>query len=211
LFESLLKLAGSTQPLWDTSGGRAVLEYLTRPILKGLSPSARFSRDIVLPRLATQTLRQRFASLTEESGGEGTVAYFHGCAANYFRDGVGEAVIRLLQRQGARPVLPRQRCSGTPIETYGHRELARKYARFNLESLRRFETVVTGCASCTFMLKDYARLCSDEQDRSRAADLARRVKHITEFLVETGIRSPNSASGIPQQTIAYHSSCHLRA
>ncbi|HTN43282.1 MAG TPA: FAD-binding and (Fe-S)-binding domain-containing protein [Nitrospiria bacterium] len=211
LFESLLKWAGWTQPLWNTSPGRAALEYLTLPVLKALSPSARLSRDIVLPRLATQTLRHRFASFTEEAGGKGTVAYFHGCAANYFRDGVGEAVIRLLQRQGIRPVLPRQHCSGTPIETYGHRELARKHARFNMESLRRFETVVTGCASCTFMLKDYARFCSDEKERAQAAELARRVKHITEFLVETGTRSSNSAPGTPQQTVAYHSSCHLRA
>ncbi|MBI3596579.1 MAG: FAD-binding oxidoreductase, partial [Nitrospirae bacterium] len=211
LFESLLKLAGWTQPLWDTSAGRTVLEYLTRPILMGLSPTARLSCKIILPRLATRTLRQRFASLTEEAGGNGTVAYFHGCAANYFRDGVGEAVIRLLQRQGTRPVLPRQRCSGTPIETYGHRELARKYARFNMESLLRFETVVTGCASCTFMLKDYARLCSDEQDRARAADLAGRVKHITEYLIETGTRPPNPAADVPPKTVAYHSSCHLRA
>jgi len=211
LFETFLKMAGWTQPLWDTSLGRAVLEYITRPIIKGLSPTAQFSRHIILPRLATRTLRQRFTSLTEETGGHGTVAYFHGCAANYFRDGVGEAVIHLLQRQGTRPVLPRQRCSGTPIETYGHRDRVREYARFNIESLLRFETVVTGCASCTFMLKDYARLFSKEQDQARAVDLAGRVKHITEYLIEAGTRPLNPTAVPPPKTVAYHSSCHLRA
>lgn len=211
LFESLLKLAGLTQAVWDNSIGRSVLDYLTRPVLKGLSPTARFSRHIILPRLATRTLRQRFASLTDDAGSNGTLAYFHGCAANYFRDGVGDAVIRLLQRQGASLVLPRQRCSGTPIETYGHRDRVREYARFNIESLRRFETVVTGCASCTFMLKDYGRLFSNEQERNQATDLAGRVKHITEYLVQSGIDLPVAETDVIPKTVTYHSSCHLRA
>ena len=213
LFGTFLKLAGLTQPIWDTSLGRAVLDYVSRPILKALSPTARFSSKILLPRLAVRTLRGRFASLTEEKGGEGTVAYFHGCAADYFRDGVGESVIQLLQRRGVRAVLPRQRCSGTPIETYGHQDRVREYARFNIQSLRRYETVVTGCASCTFMLKDYARLFTDEKEQAGAAELAGRVKHITEYLVRAGLQLPESADdpSAPQQTVAYHASCHLRA
>lgn len=211
VFESLLKVAAWTQPIWDTSAGRAVLEHLTRPILTALSPTASLSRKIILPRLSTRTLRQRHFPLTEESGHQNRVAYFHGCAANYFQDGVGDAVIRLLQRQGVRPVLPRQRCSGTPIETYGHRDRVREYARFNMESLLRFETVITGCASCTFMLKDYARFFIDEQDRTRAGALARRVKHITEFLIEKEPRSGSPPEDVPTRTVAYHSSCHLRA
>ncbi|MBI3811183.1 MAG: FAD-binding oxidoreductase [Nitrospirae bacterium] len=210
LFESFLKLAGLLQPLWDRPLGRTALEYLTRPILAFISPTARLSPEINLPRLATKTLRRRFASLTEEKGASGATAYFHGCAANYFQDGVGDAVIRLLQRQGAGPVLPKQRCSGTPIETYGHRDRVRDDARFNMDSLLRYETVVTGCASCTFMLKDYARFFTDEKEQARAADLASRVKHITEFLVQLGLQFPEPDGG-PERTVAYHSSCHLRA
>jgi len=210
LFELFLQLAGWIQPLWDRPIGRAALDSLTRPILKFISPTARLSREIVLPRLATKTLRRRYAALTEEKGAEGTTAYFHGCAANYFQDGVGDAVIRLLKRQGARPVLPRQRCSGTPIETYGHRDRVRDNARFNMDSLLRYKTVVTGCASCTFMLKDYARFFTDEKEQARAADLAGRVKHITEYLLQSGVQFPES-DGSPTRTVAYHSSCHLRA
>ncbi|MBI3610955.1 MAG: FAD-binding oxidoreductase [Nitrospirae bacterium] len=214
LFESFLKLAGLTQPIWDTRLGRATLDYMSRPILKALASTARLSPDVILPRLAVRTLRKRHASLTEEAGAAGTTAYFHGCAADYFRDGVGDAVIRLLQRQGARVVLPRQRCSGTPIETYGHRDRVREYARFNTASLLRFKTVVTGCASCTFMLKDYARFFTDEKGRAEATELAGRVKHITEYLVETGLQLPGWADVGPagsERTVTYHSSCHLRA
>ena len=211
VFEFLIKAAARTQSLWDTPFGRAALDRLTRPVLRRLAPTARLSPGILLPRLAARTLRERFAPLTEEAGRTGRVAYFHGCAANYFNDGVGEAVIRLMERQGEGVVLPRQRCSGTPIETYGHAERARQCARFNLESLQRYDTVVTGCASCTHMLKDYARLLPDEPDRAMASSLAGRVRHITEYLIETGFKFPEETAGGPQKTVAYHSSCHLRA
>jgi Fe-S oxidoreductase len=61
------------------------------------------------------------------------------------------------------------------------------------------------------MLKDYARLFSNEQDQVRAVDLAGRVKHITEYLIEAGTRPPNPTGDVPPKTVAYHSSCHLRA
>jgi FAD/FMN-containing dehydrogenase/Fe-S oxidoreductase len=210
-FEFSLKLAGATQGFWDRPFGRRTLDYLSRPILRLLSKTARLSPEIQLPPLATQTLRRRFNALTENGPGPGSVAYFHGCAANYFRDGVGDAIIRLLQRQGARVALPPQRCSGTPIETYGFRERTMENARYNIDSLRGYETVVTGCASCTFMLKDYARLMPDDKTRGEAADLAGKVQHISEFLHRAGLKLPETSPGGVERTVAYHSSCHLRA
>jgi Fe-S oxidoreductase len=144
------------------------------------------------------------------------VAYFHGCAANYFDDGVGDAVITVLRRLNQEPDLPPQRCSGTPIETYGHRTLAKEGARFNLRSLAPYETVVTGCASCTLMLKDYAQLFAGDPEEKEALRLAGRVKHISEVVAEAPVFSaPDAASGQAPRTggrkVTYHSSCHLRA
>lgn len=214
-FEGILRLLARTQPLWDRPIPRRILAGLSRPILRFLSPQARFPAEMILPRLATHTLRKRHHNLTEEAGRQGQVAYFHGCAANYLDDGVGDAVIRLLARRGVEFVLPRQRCSGTPIETYGHREIASRSARFNLESLDRFETIVTGCASCTYALKDYGRLATTEEESASAARLARRVRHITEFLVENkeveGIAQGGEVGGRRGPVVVYHASCHLRA
>jgi FAD/FMN-containing dehydrogenase/Fe-S oxidoreductase len=208
-FEPLLKLAGFTQPLWDRPIPRKLLDVLTRPLLKPLAPTARIPSSLILPRLATRTLRERYRERTEEGGCTGSIAYFHGCAANYFRDGVGDAVIRVLERNGVRVVLPRQSCSGTPVETYGHRELAKAHARRNLESLRRFDRVITSCASCTLMLKDYPKFFEGEERRS-AERLAGRVVHITQFLLnELNLRLP--APRQAERPVTYHSSCHLRA
>lgn len=207
LFEPLLKLAAWTQPIWDNRVGRFLIEQLTRPILRGLAPTARIPADMTLPKLAKRHLRDRYAALTESNS---PIAYFHGCAANYFDDGVGDAVIELLKRIGVEVALPPQRCSGTPIQTYGWIDRVRENARFNIASLERFEKVVTGCASCTFMLKDYVSILPPEE-REEAKRLAEKVVHISEFLAGLpAAKGAPSPSG-KKKKVTYHSSCHLRA
>jgi FAD/FMN-containing dehydrogenase/Fe-S oxidoreductase len=208
LFEPLIKVLARTQGIWDRPLPRRLLEKALAPVLRQLASTAKLPAEMILPRLASRCLRERHAALTEEGGHRGPVAYFHGCAANYFQDGVGDAVIELLRRNGVEPVLPRQRCSGTPIETYGHVSRAKAYARFNIESLDRFDTVVTGCASCTLMLKDYPKWFQGEQ-RSKAQSVAGKVRHISEFLTGAGMTAGPTESR--PRTVTYHSSCHLRA
>jgi Fe-S oxidoreductase len=109
-------------------------------------------------------------------------------------------------------VLPRQRCSGTPLETYGLRDRFLEAVRFNLLSLSRYAIVVTGCASCTLALKDYARLPLKGEEREAARDLAERVFHVSEFLLKhLPLRVPEHAHSPGETPVTYHSSCHLRA
>jgi Fe-S oxidoreductase len=139
------------------------------------------------------------------------VAYFHGCAANYFDDGVGDAVIEVLKKHGVEPALPPQRCSGTPVQTYGHVDLALEGARFNLRSFAPYETVVTGCASCTLMLKDYPTLFPEGTERQQAEALAKKVVHISEFVARSQQHPPMARADGTTKRVTYHSSCHLRA
>ncbi len=237
LFEPLLRLAAWTQPVWDNRIGRRLIEYLTLPILKGLAPTARIPADMVLPKLAKRHLRDRYAALTESTR---PIAYFHGCAANYFDDGVGDAVIEVLKKNGVEVALPPQRCSGTPIQTYGWIDRVRENARFNIASFEKFEKIITGCASCTFMLKDYGSVLPPEEQEG-AKRLAAKVAHISEFLTslsdvgaradkqnETSSDAPTPRARAGQagcslspaketpfsgkkKKVTYHSSCHLRA
>lgn len=214
LFEPLLRVAARTQPLWDRPGPRAWLERLTRPLMRRIAETARLPREMLLPRLAARHLRDRYPELVARArrGGRGGVAYFHGCAANYLDDGVGEAVIAVLRRLGIEPALAPQRCSGTPIQTYGHTALVLEGARFNLASLAGYDTIVTGCASCTLMLKDYPQLFEAGPERDAAERLARRIKHISEVVAESGDDlGRRDGESVPKRTVTYHSSCHLRA
>jgi FAD/FMN-containing dehydrogenase/Fe-S oxidoreductase len=213
-FERMLRWLGKTQSLWDRPLLRRLLEWVTKPIMRRLAPTARIPRELVLPKLASRQLRDRYASLIPlaKATSPGGVAYFHGCAANYFDDGVGDAVIAVLRKHGVEPALPPQRCSGTPIQTYGHEELVRESARFNLTSLASYDTVVTGCASCTLMLKDYPTLFADGEERRQAEALAKKVVHITEFVARSAVQPKMGPTGEGKaMTVTYHSSCHLRA
>ncbi|MDF0666957.1 MAG: FAD-binding and (Fe-S)-binding domain-containing protein [Nitrospira sp.] len=213
-FESRLRFLGSTQYMWDRPFFRKLLEWITRPIMKVLAPTARLPHDLVLPNLARRHLRERYAHLIPD-GTESTphcsVAYFHGCAANYFDDGVGDAVIEVLKKHGVEPALPPQRCSGTPIQTYGQADLVRDGARFNLRSLAPYQTVVTGCASCTLMLKDYPALFSEGTEQQQAEELAKKVVHISEFVARSPQHPHMGKVDGTTKRVTYHSSCHLRA
>ncbi|MDH4153420.1 MAG: FAD-binding oxidoreductase [Nitrospira sp.] len=213
-FESFLRILGTTQRFWDQPLVRRILERVTGPVMKRLAPTARLPHDLRLPKVASRQLRERYAQLIPnetDSSPTRTVAYFHGCAANYFDDGVGDAVIEVLKRHGVEPALPPQRCSGTPVQTYGHVDLVRDGARFNLRSLAPYNTIVTGCASCTLMLKDYPTLFAEGPERLQAEELAKKVVHISEFVARSSEKPPMGKTGGMTKHVTYHSSCHLRA
>lgn len=213
-FDAFLHVLASTQRMWDRPFVRKLLERITGPIMKALAPTARLPHDLVLPKLARRHLRERYAHVATreiEESPTRTVAYFHGCAANYFDDGVGDAVIEVLKKHGVEPALPPQRCSGTPIQTYGHVDLVRDGARFNLRSFAPYETIVTGCASCTLMLKDYPTLFPEGEERQKAESLAKKVVHISEFVARSSAHPPMANTGGTTKRVTYHSSCHLRA
>ena len=209
---SVPKVDGEVPTALGSALIRRLLDRVSRPILSRLAESARFSPAIAMPKFASRHLRDRYPQLAlePEQRRRSAVAYFHGCAANYFDDGVGDAVIAVLRKHGVEPDLPPQRCSGTPIETYGHRELAKEGARMNLRSFTGYETIVTGCASCTLMLKDYPKLFAGEPEQSAAEALASRVTHISEFVAQSPVKPPMAAAGAARK-VTYHSSCHLRA
>ncbi len=212
-FDRYLKVLARFQPLWDRPFVRSIIERVSRPILRRLAETATLSASVSLPKLARWHLRDRYADLVPRGGQapRSKVAYFHGCAANYFDDGVGDAVIAVLRKHGVEPDLPPQRCSGTPIETYGYRDLAKEGARVNLQSLAEYETVVTGCASCTLALKDYPKLFAGQPEQAAAERVAARVKHISEFVAQSPVRPPQAARAGRGPKVTYHSSCHLRA
>ncbi|HEX6728145.1 MAG TPA: FAD-linked oxidase C-terminal domain-containing protein, partial [Nitrospira sp.] len=205
IFESFLRFLGSTQNVWDRPLFRRLLERITAPIMKTLAPTARLPHDLVLPKFAARLLRERYADLipSETSPSTRTVAYFHGCAANYFDDGVGDAVIDVLKKHGVEPALPPQRCCGTPVQTYGHVDLVRDGARFNLRSLAPYETIVTGCASCTLMLKDYPTLFPEGTERQQAEELAKKVVHISEFVVRSPQQPPMAKTDGTTKRVTY--------
>lgn len=209
LFTLATTFMGATQPLWDNKFIRPIIEKVTKPFMNVIAPTAKIAKEMTIPKIASTTLREKYAYLTEESGKTGNVAYFHGCAANYLENGIGEAVINVLSRNGIEPVLPKQRCSGTPILTYGNKDIALENAKFNVDSLLKYDKVITSCASCNLMLKEYTKYLTDDEYQLKAQELHNKIYDISEFVFkELDIVPPKGYK--QKKRVTYHSSCHLR-
>jgi len=63
------------------------------------------------------------------------------------------------------------------------------------------------------MLKqEYQDIFTEAGIKAKAADLSKRVMHITEFLIkEKDLRPPDRKTTDTSRRVTYHSSCHLRA
>jgi len=150
-------------------------------------------------------LFQRLPKVTEPEGEtRGTVAMLSGCVQDrWFRD-VNRATIRVLARNGWRVTVPRsQECCGALAAHNGRLDTARALAERNLRAFADADVVLVNAAGCGAHLQDLGDLL--ETDEARA--FGEKVRDVTAFLFEEGLREP--PSGDPGfGTVAYHDACH---
>jgi len=196
-----LKLGRWLDPIINSSAGRK-LKGLVGDLTLG------FDGDLKPPKAAARSLRRRHPDRIAEKG---EVAFFHGCADNLFESAVGEALFRVFDHLEIPLLMPEQKCCGLPYEVYGLRDNLIEKARFNIDHLREFEAVVTGCASCLLRLKEYADLFDPDDDyHRRAQELAGRCFDISQYLNRREIDWGCFNGGAPLR-VTYHNPCHLRA
>lgn len=140
-----------------------------------------------------------------------TVQLFITCLLDMFYPEVGESVVHVLEKAGAKVDFPPgQTCCGQPAFNAGMRRQARPLA---IQTIQTFEqtrgSIVVPSGSCADMLRHgYAELFADEPGwLKRAQVVAERVYEFTEYLVDKlgAIDLGASYSG----AITYHASCHL--
>jgi glycolate oxidase iron-sulfur subunit len=138
------------------------------------------------------------------------VAYFLGCVQGVMMAEGSKATVEVLAENGCDVVVPSQvKCCGMPMVGYGFKDEARAMARYNIDLLMglNVDAIVTDCATCGSSLKEYPHwLADDPEYAQRAQEFAAKVRDISEFLVEIGIRPP---SGKVQARVTYHDPCHL--
>jgi len=144
------------------------------------------------------------------------VAYFSGCATEFIFPRVGRNLIKILNQSGVEVIFPQQQgCCGIAVFSGGDLETGRQMALHNLEVFSRLDAdlVVTGCATCGSALKDgwASHLAKDEREKARFEAFGRRVRDISELLVELADFKPlRFRSILPENTrVTYHDPCHL--
>lgn len=137
------------------------------------------------------------------------IALHAGCIASVAFSGLNHATIRVLNKNGVEVWVPQgQNCCGALQAHAGYRDEARRLARQNLAAMRdaRFDAIVTNAAGCGSTLKEYGDLLREDDQHSAAEKFAAKVKDISEFLQQLGLRRPIKRI---EARATYQDPCHL--
>jgi glycolate oxidase iron-sulfur subunit len=162
--------------------------------------------------LSARNAAPRFPSRT-------AAALFLGCVGEAVFPHVNRATVRVLNRFGCRVSCPQgQVCCGAIHLHGGRRADAQALARANVDALAGDDPIVTNVAGCGAVLKQYGDLLADDpRYADRAVRFARRVRDVSEYLVErvetNGLPSVGFTlvreSLLAPIRVAYHDPCHL--
>jgi L-lactate dehydrogenase complex protein LldF len=148
-------------------------------------------------------------SLAARGGERVRVAFFRGCLAGELLSQVNADTLEVLVTNGCRVSVPReQACCGAIHEHAGDKDKARELARQNIDAFRGDEVIVTNSGGCGVLLKLYGELLEDDPVYAGPArDFASRVRDLSEFLVDLGLREMPGID--PPVRVTYQDSCHL--
>ena len=174
-------------------------------------------------------MKAHYGTLPEVLPAEGPrrarVALFTGCAADAFFPETNLATARVLQKNGCDVWIPRkQGCCGALHYHAALDEPAKQFARQNFDAFAAggfaltrpaanakpnaegIDAIIVNAAGCGAMLKDYGHLFHGAPEAEIAATFAKKVKDISEFLIELGPIKPTRPL---KMKAAYHDACHL--
>jgi len=167
------------------------------------------------PRIASIPSRKKLAERSVLSRKQRfRVGFLTGCIMDVaFSDVNVDTVELLLQHDCEVLIPPLQCCCGSLHAHNGDMETARRLARQNVECFGDLEldAIVMNSAGCGAFMKEYASVLSDDAKYAApAAHMSKKVKDISEFLFEIGLKlNASSGAQIKSQRVTYHDPCHL--
>ena len=141
------------------------------------------------------------------------VAYYSGCFANYYYPEVGDATMAVMNKNDVEVVVPSQVCCGLPMMAKGNIKDATANMQHNTASLGKLVSqgyaVIVTCSSCGLFLKrDMPHFLHTEE----AKQVSDNLYHFSEYLLKLhDIGQMNTEFHRIEQTIFFHTPCHLRA
>lgn len=159
------------------------------------------TRLVSRPLLSSEKTRIRVGVLT-------------GCIMDLAFADVNVDTVKLLEHHGCEVVIPpAQGCCGSLQSHNGDFETARRFARHNVEVFfaLNLDAIVMNSAGCGAFMKEYGTILKDDPEYAApAADIAGKVKDISEFMVDIGLRVDETSSrSYRSKRVTYHDACHL--
>jgi L-lactate dehydrogenase complex protein LldF len=170
-----------------------------------------------LPAIAEVPFRDRIRKIGQTNT-KAQAAFFAGCVIDFAYPGIGEAVIRVLNRAGIGIVFPgEQTCCGAPARYSGAFDVAAQNAIDNIKALQAAgaDYVISACPTCTVALKHEFLATLKSEGRTewleRAEEVAARTidfSTLVSRLVGEGRLTLTEKAAL--QKVTYHDSCHLK-
>lgn len=201
-------LVNETLPYPDRFRAAATAGRLARPIAPLLPDRIGAMLDLLPDSLPPRSPLPPIVSA--EGPRRARVALLAGCAQQVLAPGINRAAIRVLAMNGVEVVIPpAQGCCGALAMHTGAAEQARNLACQNLVAFdpADFDALVTSAAGCGSGMREYPLLFAGREEDDRARALAAKVRDVSEFLDELGIREPPPLR--EPIVAAYHDACHL--
>ena len=145
------------------------------------------------------------------------VAFFTSCVMEVMFPRANHEAVRLLVLAGCEVAVPGdQTCCGALHAHAGLRSCAKALARRNASAFAASgcDFIVTDSAGCGAALRECGHLLHDDEAAAAAADLARKVRDVSEVLADVGLPEPAAKLRAPADParplrVAYHDPCHL--
>ncbi len=152
--------------------------------------------------------------MAEDLIGNKKVAYYSGCFANYYSPEVGEAMVKVLRKNGIEVMVPDQICCGLPMMAKGNTKGAYENMEHNTrvfgQAVSDGYALITTCSSCSLFIKrDYPLWMMGSE---MAKQVSQNLYHFSEYLLLLHNRGELNTDFHPiPQTVFYHTPCHLTA
>jgi glycolate oxidase iron-sulfur subunit len=156
----------------------------------------------------SKTLRTE--SVKRNADGGTRIALLKGCVMEGLFRETNRATERVLVRNGCELLdAQAQACCGALHAHAGQIDAARQLARRNIDAFLSTgaDRIVVNAAGCGAAMKEYHMLLADDPAfADRAREFSLKVRDISEYLIETGLRQP---TGQVERRVAYDAPCHL--
>ncbi|MFH1737783.1 MAG: (Fe-S)-binding protein [bacterium] len=198
-------------------------------MLNMLPPVFRFMEELTpdgIKRPLRRTVAEEIPPHDEEHA---RVGFFLGCMMSILFPDASRATVNLLAGSGCRVITPKsQLCCGAPLASEGYKSGVLDLARFNIDLFEKqnVDYIVTDCAACGCVLKEYEELFQDDPNYcERARVFSNKVRDISQFLAEwPHYREPRDGHALrclcgshtkragdeKPLRIAYDEPCHLQ-
>ncbi|MEW6061312.1 MAG: (Fe-S)-binding protein [Bacteroidota bacterium] len=138
------------------------------------------------------------------------VGFLSGCIMNVAFSQINEDTVKVLLHHDCEVIIPKhQVCCGSLQAHNGDFDIARDLAKKNIDifSAYQLDAIVMNSAGCGAMMKEYGHYLQEDPEYSeKAKSIAAKVKDISEFLFDIGLKP---AVGEFRHKVTYHDACHL--